>query len=79
DFIVSDYQLENDTNGIEVVDLVRQHQNQQIPCILITGNTSPAVLELASVSGHHLLHKPVRPAKLRSLIVHLLNEDTHQN
>ncbi|HEU0220484.1 MAG TPA: ATP-binding protein, partial [Gallionella sp.] len=46
DFIVSDYQLENDTNGIEVVDLVRQHQNQQIPCILITGNTSPAVLEL---------------------------------
>ena len=74
DFIVSDYQLENDTNGIEVVDLVRQHQNQQIPCILITGDTSPAVLKLVSVSGHHLLHKPVRPAKLRSLIVHLLKE-----
>ncbi len=72
DFIVSDYQLGNDMNGIDVIELVRRHQNQQIPCILISGNTSPAILKLASISGHHLLHKPVRPAKLRSLIVHLL-------
>ena len=72
DLIVSDYQLENNTNGIEVIDLVRQHQNERIPCILISGDTSPTVLKLASVSGHHFLHKPVRPAKLRSLIVHLL-------
>lgn len=80
DFIVSDYQLENNTSGIDVVDLVRQHQkNQTIPCVLITGDTSPAVLKLASVSGHYLLHKPVRPAKLRSLIVHLLIEDVHKN
>lgn len=78
DFIVSDYQLENDTNGIEVVDLVRQHQNRRVPCILITGDTSPTVLRLVSVSGHHLLHKPVRPAKLRSLIEHLLEGDTQQ-
>lgn len=76
DLIISDYQLENNTNGIEVIDLVREHQHQQIPCILISGDISPAVLKLASVSGHHLLHKPVRPAKLRSLIEHLLDEDT---
>lgn len=76
DFIVSDYQLENDTNGIDVVNLVRRHQKQNTPCILITGDTSPAVLKLVSVSGHHLLHKPVKPAKLRSLIVHLLEGDS---
>ena len=75
DLIISDYQLENGTNGINVIDLVRQHQNQQVPCILISGDTSPAVLKLASVSGHHLLHKPVRPAKLRSLILHLLEDE----
>ncbi|MDD5385522.1 MAG: ATP-binding protein [Gallionella sp.] len=78
DLIVSDYQLGNNTNGIDVIDLVRQHQNQRIPCILISGDTSPAVLKLASISGHHLLHKPVRPAKLRSLIEHLLEDDARQ-
>jgi signal transduction histidine kinase/ActR/RegA family two-component response regulator len=79
DFIVCDYQLDNNTSGIDVVSLVHRHQNRQIPCVLITGDTSPAVLKLASVSGHHLLYKPVRPAKLRSLIVHLLKEDAHEN
>jgi signal transduction histidine kinase/ActR/RegA family two-component response regulator len=79
DLIISDYQLGNNTNGIDVIDLVRRHQNQRIPCILISGDTSPTVLKLASISGHHLLHKPVRPAKLRSLIVHLLENDAHQN
>jgi signal transduction histidine kinase/ActR/RegA family two-component response regulator len=79
DLIISDYQLENNTNGIDVVDLVRRHQNQLIPCILISGDISQTVLKLASVSGHHLLHKPVRPAKLRSLIVHLLEDNASQN
>lgn len=79
DLIISDYQLENNTNGIDVINLVRRHQNQQIPCILISGDISQTVLKLASVSGHHLLHKPVRPAKLRSLIVHLLQSSAHQS
>lgn len=79
DLIISDYQLENNTNGIDVVNLVRRHQNQLIPCILISGDISQTVLKLASVSGHHLLHKPVRPAKLRSLIVHLLEDKVSQD
>ncbi|MDP4029430.1 MAG: ATP-binding protein [Gallionella sp.] len=79
DFIVSDYQLGNDTNGIDVINLVRQHQNQPVPCLLITGDTSQAVLKLVSVSGYQLLHKPVRPAKLRSMIVHLLEEGARQS
>ena len=72
DFIISDYQLGNKHSGIDIVAMVRQHHGRQIPCILISGDTSPAIVKLASVSGHHLLHKPVRPAKLRSLIIYLL-------
>lgn len=72
DFIISDYQLGNKESGIDIVAMVRQHYGRQIPCVLISGDTSPAILKLASVSGHHLLHKPVRPAKLRSLIIYLL-------
>lgn len=72
DFIISDYQLGNNESGIDIVAMVRQHHGRQIPCVLISGDTSPAIVKLASVSGHHLLHKPVRPAKLRSLIIYLL-------
>jgi signal transduction histidine kinase/ActR/RegA family two-component response regulator len=72
ELIISDYQLGADTSGIDVISLVRQYHNIQIPCILVSGDTSQTVLKLARVSGHHLLHKPVRPAKLRSLVVYLL-------
>ncbi|BBI99563.1 hypothetical protein FGKAn22_12560 [Ferrigenium kumadai] len=76
DLIITDYQLDNEGSGIDVVALIRQHHAKQIPCILISGDIGPAVLKLASVGGHHLLHKPVRPAKLRSLVVYLLETAT---
>ncbi|MDD5299914.1 MAG: ATP-binding protein [Gallionella sp.] len=72
DFIVSDYQLTGSKNGFDVIALVRQHCNKPIPCVLISGDTDPAALEMASANGHHLLQKPVKPGKLRSLIEHLL-------
>lgn len=76
DLIVSDYQLGDGKNGIDVVTLVRQHHNKMIPCIFISGDTSPAVLKLMSVNGGHFLQKPVKPGKLRSLIVHLLSSSS---
>lgn len=76
DLVITDYQLDNEGSGIEVVDLIRRHLDKQTPCILISGDIGPAVLKLASVGGHHLLHKPVRPAKLRSLVEYLLGAGT---
>ena len=72
DFIVSDYQLEESKNGIDVIALVRQHHDKPVPFILISGDTSPAVLKSAEENGYPLLQKPVKPGKFRSLIVHLL-------
>lgn len=74
DLVICDYQLGNNTTGIDVFKLVRQHQDKAIPCILISGETGSAVVQLASVGGYPLLHKPVKPAKLRSLIVYMLEE-----
>jgi len=72
DFIATDYQLGNKENGIDIISMVRQHHNKQVPGILISGDTSPAVLNMASASNLYLLQKPVKPGKLRSLIMHLL-------
>lgn len=74
DMIISDYQLENNATGIDVIAIVHQRLGRNLPCILVSGDTGPAVLKLAAVSGYHLLHKPVKPAKLRSLVIHLLEE-----
>ena len=74
DFIISDYQLEGDTNGIEVIDLVSRYRNQRVPGILVSGNVDSEIMKKASTSGYLLLHKPVKPAKLRSMIEHLLKQ-----
>lgn len=72
DLLISDYQLSNDTTGFDVVAMICQHQKISVPCIFISGDTGATILKLVNISGHHLLHKPVRPAKLRSLVTHLL-------
>lgn len=74
DMIISDYQLEHNATGIDVIAMVHQRLAKTLPCILVSGDTGPTVLKLAAVSGYHLLHKPVKPAKLRSLVIHLLEE-----
>lgn len=78
DLIISDYQLENNTNGIEVIASARRHQKQAVPCILVTGDASQKVTLLASNNGYPLVYKPIKPAKLRSLIMHLLEEGVNQ-
>jgi len=75
DIIVSDYRLRENQTGIDAVTLVREHFDHAIPAILITGDTSPNRLREAKWSGLHLLHKPVSPAKLRSLISFLLEKN----
>ena len=43
-----------------------------IPAFLISGDIAPERLREAQQSGHHLLHKPVRPMKLRAMVQELL-------
>ncbi len=74
DLLISDYRLGDDATGLDVIASVRQHLGKLTPCILISGDPRPAVLKLADAAGYPLLHKPVKPAKLRSLVQYLLKE-----
>jgi len=38
----------------------------------MSGDTAPERLREAGESGHHLLHKPVRPIRLRAMVTQLL-------
>ncbi len=76
DLIVSDYRLRGDENGIQVVELLRSEFNVDVPALLVTGDTAPDRLRDAEASGLPILHKPVNPARLRTLIANLLRERT---
>jgi PAS domain S-box-containing protein len=72
DLVICDYRLPDGT-GIEISEWIKANSVTQPAFILISGDTSPDVLQKVSDQGIHLLHKPVRPAKLRSLIQHLIS------
>ncbi|MEI7841974.1 MAG: ATP-binding protein [Gallionellaceae bacterium] len=73
DLVICDYRLP-DGNGIEMSDWIQANFNIQPAFILISGDTSPEVLQSVNETGIHFLHQPVRPAQLRSLIQHLISE-----
>jgi two-component system, sensor histidine kinase len=76
DLIVSDYRLRGEENGIQVVEMLRNEFNTEVPALLVTGDTAPDRLRDAEASGLPILHKPVNPARLRTLIANLLREHT---
>lgn len=75
DLVICDYRMP-DGDGVEMADWIKAHFRIQPLFILISGDTSPEVLQMVNERGIQLLHKPVRPAKLRSLIQFLINQKT---
>ena len=72
DLIISDFRLRENNNGIDAIATLRDHYEQDIPALLITGDTDPQRIEQAKNSGLVVLHKPVRAAQLRLVIQRLL-------
>ena len=68
DVIVSDYRLPDGLNGMEAIAQIRIEAGSDIPACLISGDTDPGLMLAARDAGLTLLHKPVRPAKLRSFL-----------
>ena len=70
--IICDYQLRGQENGIEVIQRIQSEYNEDIPAMLITGDSAPDRLKEAQESGFVLLHKPVANSRLRAAIGHVL-------
>lgn len=68
DVIISDFRLRENLTGIDVIEHLRLQLDRVVPAILITGDTAPDRLQQAQDSGLILLHKPLKPAKLRAAI-----------
>ncbi len=73
ELIIADYRLRDEQTGSDAIARVREETNEEVPAIIITGDTSPARLKEAVASGFQLLHKPVAGDELFAAIRHLVN------
>jgi signal transduction histidine kinase/DNA-binding NarL/FixJ family response regulator len=74
DLIISDYRLGDARTGFEAIEHLRGAIGADIPAFLISGDTAPERLREASASGYYLLHKPVLPMTLRSVVSQVLKD-----
>lgn len=58
DCILSDYRL-SQTTGDVLIQKIRENYNEQIPAIIVTGDTSPSHFSLFANLNVQVLHKPV--------------------
>jgi CheY-like chemotaxis protein len=72
DAIISDYRLAEGRTGIEAIAELRAEFGPDTPALLITGDTAPSTIQALDASGLQVLHKPLKPARLRAMLKHLL-------
>ncbi|KMT57233.1 PAS domain-containing hybrid sensor histidine kinase/response regulator [Pseudomonas fildesensis] len=74
DLLIADYHLDNDQNGVDAVARINARRGSAIPAMMITANYSNELKLQIRELGHTLMHKPVRPMKLKTAMSHLLGK-----
>jgi len=71
--VISDYHLDDDENGVDLVQktLLKQHWN--IPCIICSADPSEEVREHTSSANFYFMRKPIKALALKKLMRQLLN------
>jgi len=63
DLILSDYRLIDET-GLVCIEKIRNEFNEDIPAVIITGDTAPDDLKILKEAGMEILYKPVSAESL---------------
>lgn len=74
DLLIADYHLDHDQNGMDAVARINACRTSPIPAMMITANYSNELKQQIRERGHTLMHKPVRPMKLKIAMSHLLGQ-----
>ncbi len=72
DLLIADYHLDDERNGVDAVARINARRASAIPAMMITANYSNELKQQIRELGHTLMHKPVRPMKLKTAMSHLL-------
>jgi signal transduction histidine kinase/CheY-like chemotaxis protein len=74
ELVLCDLRLGDDESGFDVLDRLKARWGTSLQGVIVTADASAERIADAHARGYPLLHKPVRPAKLRALVEQLLRE-----
>ena len=72
DLIVADYHLADGNTGIEAVQMIRDRWGANVPAVIVTADASSEPTRRAEELHLPLMVKPVRAARMRALLLHML-------
>ncbi|MNR12967.1 two-component response regulator [compost metagenome] len=75
DLLIADYHLDNGRNGVDAVAAINAQRRTPLAALMITANYSNELKQQVRELGHTLMHKPVRPMRLKAAISHLLGTE----
>jgi len=73
DLLVCDYRLPYGMTAIQVIKRMRELWGSELPAVVLTGDTARETLNEIHASDAILLHKPIAPVRLRSMMYFALN------
>ncbi|MEO8224080.1 MAG: ATP-binding protein [Gammaproteobacteria bacterium] len=71
DLVVSDYQLGDGRNGLELLEKLRARAGRDLPAVILSGDMSPALAAIGTFARVALLRKPVDAPRLVALLEEL--------
>ncbi len=72
DFVLVDYQLNDQSDGLQVMQHLDNILQTSLPAIVITADRSKELEETVKSRGYGILRKPIRPAALRALMTNMM-------
>jgi signal transduction histidine kinase len=76
DLLVCDYRLPNGMTAIHVIRRMRELWGADLPVVVLTGDTARETLSEIHASGAILLHKPIAPVRLRSMMYYAVHGES---
>lgn len=76
DILIVDYHLDDDVTGLDVAKEINELRLTPLPVMMITANYSQELKSEANNSDILLLHKPIKPMKLKTSMLYLLNNQS---
>jgi len=76
ELLISDFHLPGGRTGYDVINSVRKVLGEKFPAIMISGDTSAEVSDLAHDAQVRFATKPIAPAELLSLVHELLGQQS---
>jgi len=77
--ILADYQLDNNENGLHLMQDIQEQLQQAIPGILITASDEQGLSEVCEQLNFGFMTKSVKPAALRALMSNKLTQHLQKN